>query len=123
MTKLIGARAQHRAQDRFDALERPTLRQHLVDQWIEAALLAHHARHHVAEEGRLGRQILRTFDLTADPMALELGKNVVQPRAGDIHLVERLHRREPGRAAAIGFAFVLARAVADHGSTHVKAAF
>src|SRR5262245_17337083 len=47
-------------------------------------------------------------------MALELGEDVVEARAGDVHLVERLHRREPGGAAAIGLAFVLAATVGRH---------
>ena len=40
MTKLIGACAQHCAQDRLDAFERPAFRQRLVDQRIEAVLRA-----------------------------------------------------------------------------------
>src|SRR5262249_28281226 len=122
MTKLVSSRAQHRAQDRFDALERPALRQHLIDQRIEAALLPHHARNDVAKEGRLGGQILRTLDLATDPMALELGEDVVQARAGDVHLVERLHRRQPRGAAAAGPASVLRRAGADHDSPRREAA-
>src|SRR5262249_13141362 len=84
----------------------------LIDQRIEAALLPHHARNDVAKEGRLGGQILRTLDLATDPMALELGEDVVQARAGDVHLVERLHRRQPPGAAAVGPALVLPRAAA-----------
>src|SRR6185436_19445954 len=53
MTKLIGAGAQYRAQDRLDAFEWPAFRQCLIDQRSEAALLPHHARYHVAEECRL----------------------------------------------------------------------
>ena len=76
--ELIGAGAQHRAQDRLDALERPGLRQRVVDQRIELALLAHHAADDVAEERGLRRQILLAFDLAADPVALELGQDLVQ---------------------------------------------
>src|ERR1700694_1405592 len=44
----------------------------------------------------------------AEPMALELGEDVVNPRAGDLHVIERLPRREPRRAAPIGlFVFAL----------------
>ena len=107
MVELVGAGAQHRAQHRLDALERPALRQRLVDQRIELALLAHHAADDVAEERRLGRQILRALDLAAEPVALELGEDFVQAGAGEIHLVERLHRGEPRRAALVRLARVL----------------
>src|SRR5262249_19290522 len=91
---------------RLNALERPAAGERLVDHRIEAALLAHHARDHVAEERRLGRQILRAFHLAADPVTLELGQNLVQAGAGDVHLIERLHGGEPCGAAPIGFALV-----------------
>ena len=65
VVELIGAGAQRRAQYRLDALERPAFRQRLVDQGIELALLAHHAGDDIAEERRLGRQILRA--LTSRP--------------------------------------------------------
>jgi hypothetical protein len=42
VAKLVGARTQHCAQDRLDALERPTPLAPL-DQRVEAALHAHHA--------------------------------------------------------------------------------
>ena len=58
------------------------------------------------------------LDLPADPMTLEFGKDFIEPCAGDIHLIERLHRREPCGAAAISLAFVLRCAVAGHGSPH-----
>ena len=70
---------------------------------IELGLIAHHAGHHVAEERGLGRQIFIALDLAAEPMALEFGKDVVDPGAADIHLIERLHGREPRRAAPVGF--------------------
>ena len=65
-------------------------------------LIAHHAGHDVAEERGLGRQIFVALDLAAEPVALELGEDVVDPGAADIHLVERLHRGEPRRAAPVG---------------------
>src|SRR6185436_4736143 len=37
-----------------------------------------------------------------EPVALELGKDVVDAGAADIHLVQRLHRGEPCRAAPVG---------------------
>ena len=76
---------------------------------------------HVAEERRFRRQILRAFDLAADPMTLELGEDVVQAGARDIHLVERLHGGEPGGAAPVGLALVLRGRVAGHGSTRDQA--
>src|SRR6202023_1634791 len=35
--------------------------------------------------------------LAAEPVALELGEDVVNPGAGDVHLIERLHRGPPRR--------------------------
>ena len=78
-------------------------RQRIVDQGIELGLVAHHAGHDVAEERGFGRQIFVAFDLAAEPVALELGKDVVDPGAADVHLVQRLHRGEPRRAAPVGF--------------------
>ena len=106
MIELVGAGAQHRAQDRLDALERPGLRQGVVDQRIELALLAHHAADDVAEEGGLGRQVLLAFDLAADPVALELGQDLVQSGRCDVHLVQRLHGGKPCRAAPVGLALL-----------------
>ena len=68
------------------------------------ALLAHHAADDVAEESRLGGKILIALDLAADPVALELREDLVKGRAGHVHLIERLHGREPRGAAAIGLA-------------------
>src|SRR5262249_39285982 len=75
-----------------------------IDHRIEAALRRDHAFDDFTKERRLGRQVLRAFNLLAEPVALELGENVVQRRAGDVHLIERLHRREPRRAALVGLA-------------------
>ena len=50
------------------------LRQRVVDQRVELALLAHHAADDVAEERGLGRQVLLALDLAADPVTLELGR-------------------------------------------------
>src|ERR1700756_5599861 len=99
MFELIGPGPQYRAQDRVDPLQRPALRQGLVDEGIELGLIAHHPGDDVAEESGFSRKILVAFDLAAEPMALELRENVVDPCTRDIHLVERLHRGEPCRAA------------------------
>src|SRR6202011_2188411 len=61
------------------------------------------------EEGGLGGQILRSLALAAEPMALELGEDFVERRAGDVHLIERLHGREPRGAAPVGLALVVGR--------------
>src|SRR5258708_26796510 len=108
MLKLVRAGTQHRAQDGVDPLQRPAFRQRIVDQRIEFRLIAHHAGHDVTEEGCLGRQIFVALDLAAEPMTLELGEDVVNAGAGDIHLIERLYRREPRRATPVGlFVFTL----------------
>src|SRR6185369_10907583 len=74
----------------------------VIDQRIEPGLIAHHAGDDVAKEGGFRRQIFFALDLAAEPVAFELGEDVVDPRATDIHLIERLHRGEPRRTAAIG---------------------
>src|SRR5262245_13679487 len=53
--ELIGTGAQHRAQDRLDPLERPALREHVVDQRVERALLAHHPADDVTEDRKSTR--------------------------------------------------------------------
>src|SRR5262245_31704934 len=105
--QLIGTGAQSRAQNRFDALERPALGQRLIDQWIEIALFAHHARYNVAKERRLCRKVLCAFDLTANTVALEFGQDFVEDGAGQIHLIECLNGRKSGGAPLVGFAGVL----------------
>src|SRR4030081_2995820 len=102
MLELVRAGAQHRAQDGIDPLQRPALRQRIVDQRIEFRLVAHHAGHDVAEECCLGRQVFVALDFASQPMTLELREDVVNPSAADIHLIERLHRREPRRTAPVG---------------------
>jgi len=52
---------------------------------------------------------LRAVDLLPDPVALEFGQNVVQRRAGDIHLVQRLHGGQPRGATAVRLAVFIAR--------------
>ena len=48
-----------------------------------------------AAERIFGYTSAEALDFAAEPMAFELGEDVVQPGAGDIHLIESLHRREP----------------------------
>src|SRR4029079_5106542 len=103
MLQFVGARAQHRAQNRVDPLKRPALLERIVDQGIELGLVADHAGYHVLEECGLRRQIFVALDLVTEPVAFELGEDVVDPGAGDVHLVQRLHRCEPRRATAVGF--------------------
>ena len=105
--ELVGAGAQDRAQHGLDALERPAFLQGLVDHRIELALVFDHAADHVAKMRGLRRQIFLALDLAADPVALELRQRLVDRRRRQIHLVERLHRSQPGGAAAIGLASVL----------------
>src|SRR3974390_679065 len=105
--ELVGAGAQDRAQSPLDALERPLLGQRLVDQRIELALLAHHAGNDVTEECPLGRQILSTLDFLANPVALEFGEDIIQARTGHVHLIKRLHGRQPRCAALIGLARII----------------
>ena len=117
--KLVGAGPQHRAQHRLDALERPAARQRGVDLRIEPCLLAHDAADDVAEKCRLRRPILRALDIAAEPMAFELGQNLVQAGAGKVHLVERLHGGEPRRAALVGLARLPSlRVLRRRGSCH-----
>src|SRR3569623_298728 len=103
---LIGAGAQGGAQHRLDALERPALLQRFVDLRVKHALLAHHTGDDVPKERRFRRQILRALDLAAEPVAFELGENVVEAGAGHVHLIQRLHRGEPRCAEIVRFARV-----------------
>ena len=82
MDQLIGARPQGRAHHRFDALQRPALRQRFIDQGIKLALFADHSGNDVTEKSCFGGQILRSFDLTADPVTFKLGENVVKAGPG-----------------------------------------
>ena len=63
-----------------------------------------HAGDDVAEERCFRRQILLALDLAAEPMAFELRQDLVEAGARHVHLVERLHRGEPRRPAAVGLA-------------------
>src|SRR6516164_9843459 len=69
--ELIGARTQDRAQNRIDPLQRPALRQRLVDQRIEPGLVAHDARDDVAKEGGFCGKVFLALDLAAEPVAFE----------------------------------------------------
>ena len=57
--------------------------------------------------GNIEGQAQGALDLAADPMAFELGQDLVHAGGGEIHLVERLHRSKPRRAALVGLARVL----------------
>src|SRR5262245_9428471 len=107
MRQFVGARPQRRTQNRIDALERPTLRQSIIDQRIELALLAHDAGHHVAEESSFGRQVLCTLYFTPDPMTFELGQNLIQAASCKIHLIESLHRGKTRSTAFVCFARIV----------------
>src|SRR3954447_13614015 len=109
--EFVRARAKYRAKDGVDPLQWPALGERLVDERIEFRLVADHAGDDIPEERRFGRQVFVAFDLIPKPMALEFGEDVVDPRACDVHLIERLHRGKPRRPSPIGFpvfAFVLA---------------
>src|SRR5262249_1587581 len=57
----------------------------------------------VAKDRPRGGRVLPALAPRPEPMALELGEDVVQALAGDVHLVERLHGGEPRRPAPVGF--------------------
>ena len=73
-----------------------------MDRRVERQLIAHHAGDDVAEERGVGIAVLVAVELLAEPVGLELGEYLRQGRAGEIHLIERLHGRQPRRAALIG---------------------
>src|SRR5512136_1688620 len=107
VNQLIGAGPQRCAQNRLDTLEWPAFRQCIVDQGVKITLLTHDAGNDVTEECRLSRKILCALDLVAYPVALKFSQDFVQPGASHIHLIKRLNRREPGRAALVRLARVL----------------
>ena len=53
---------------------------------------------------RIGLAVERAVDFLAEPEGLVFGGDLEQAAAGDIHLVERLHGRQPGCAALVGLA-------------------
>ena len=79
-------------------------------------MLAHHAADDVAKISSLRRPVLRPLDLAAEPMAFEFGHDLVEPGAGEIHLVKSLLGGEPGSAALVR----LARLV-GFGARHLNA--
>src|ERR1700752_7859 len=70
--ELVGAGAEDGAQDGIDAREPPALGELLVDQRVDAKLLAHHALDYGAEEFRLRLGVAVTLDRRAQAMGLEL---------------------------------------------------
>jgi len=98
--------AQHRAQDRFDALERPGRRQGLVDARVEGRRWASTTPATMSRKKRqLGRQILLAFDFAAEPMFSQTAPRIsLRAGARHVHLVERLHGGEPRGAAPVGLA-------------------
>ena len=103
--KLVGAGAQHRAQYRLDALERPAAAQAPRRSAGRAGVCSRTtpptmSRKNAASAGRY----CVALDFAAEPMVFELGHDLVQAGAGEIHLVERLHGGEPRGAALVGLA-------------------
>src|SRR5262245_55949165 len=99
---LIGARAKYGAKDRIDAREPPALGELLVDQGVDAKLLAHHTLDDVAEEFRLCLGVAAALDFLAQTMRGEFGNHLVEVDAGHVHLVKRLDRCEARGAAGRG---------------------
>src|SRR5258707_8740644 len=75
----------------------------MVDQGVELCRAGHYPGHDVGEESRPGGKLFVALALAPDPMPLDLGEDVVEACAGNVHLIERLHRREPRRTATVGF--------------------
>src|SRR5262245_33674458 len=99
---LIGARAENGAKDRIDAREPPALGELLVDQRVDAKLLAHHTLDDVAEEFRLRLGVAAALDFLAQAMRRKFGDHLVEVDAGHVHLVKRLNRGEARGAAGRG---------------------
>src|SRR5262245_49897513 len=99
---LVGARAKNGAKDRIDAREPPALGQLLVDQRVDAKLLANHTLDDVAEEFRLRLGVAAALDLLAQAMRCKFGDHLVEVDAGHVHLVKRLNGGEARGAAGRG---------------------
>ena len=69
---------------------------------VDGDLIVDDAGQDRAEEGDLGRPVMIALDLAADPEGLEFGEDLVEPLAGDLHLIERLDGGEPRRGAVFG---------------------
>src|SRR5262245_48768924 len=99
---LIGARAKNGAKDRIDAREPPALGELLVDQRVNAKLLAHDTLDNIAEEFRLRLGVAAALDFLAEAMRREFGDHLVEVDTGHVQLVERLNRGEARGAAGRG---------------------
>jgi hypothetical protein len=69
---------------------------------IERALVFDHAGDDGSEPGRIGRTVLLAIDFMAEPVRFIFGDDLEHAGAADIHLIERLHRRQPCCAALVG---------------------
>ena len=96
------AGAEDGAQRGVDARHRPAIRERRVDRRVDVELGLDHARDDLAKEIGVGGQVLLAFDLAPQMMGVELRQRFFERLPADIHLVERLHRREPGGAALVG---------------------
>ncbi len=80
---------------------RPTRLQRLVNQPIECDLVFEHACDDVAKQRNIGLGIFGVVDLAADPIGLEFDEDLLEPLAGDIHLIQRLNSRETCRGPGL----------------------
>src|SRR5690606_11580336 len=78
--------------------------QRLADDRIDDLLVLDHAGEDGAEPLGVGLAVLRAVHLLAEAELLVFGGDLEDAGAGHVHLVERLHGREPGRAALVGLA-------------------
>ena len=86
----------------FEPRQRPVLGQRLADDRIDGLLVLDDAGEDGAEPLRVGLAIERAVDFLAEPEGLVFGGDLEHAAAGDVHLVERLHGRQPGGAALVG---------------------
>ena len=69
---------------------------------IDGLLVLDDAGQDGAEPLRVGLAVERAVDFLAEPERLVFGGDLEQAAAGDVHLVERLHGRQPGGAPLVG---------------------
>ncbi len=70
---------------------------------VDGLLMLDHAAHHLGEEGLVGLGQPLAFHVGVEPVIGELAHHRLHAGGGDLHLIERLHRRQAGHGAGPAF--------------------
>src|SRR6185312_15252364 len=97
--QLIGAGAQHGAQDRLEPIERPVGGERARQRAVEIRLAHDSAVDDIGEESRISLAVILAVLLAVEAMLLEFGDHRGRRRAAQIDLIERLDGSEARYAA------------------------